>query len=118
MNISKLDDKYIEKINLNDNKKYLIFKYKNEKTLDFNDFLTQFTNPKEFIFNIIESFSYILNSLVKLNNENICFFNLSPENTVFNFDCGEKPQIQNFNLSLQVLKLNEKYITDIIKKTE
>jgi hypothetical protein len=116
VNISKLDDKYIEKINLNDNKKYLIFKYKNEKTIDFNDFLTQFTNPKEFIFNIIESFSYILNSLVKLNNENICFFNLSPENTVFNLDCGEKPQIQNFNLSLQVLKLNEKYITDIIKK--
>ena len=116
VNISQLNDKYIEKINLNDNKKYLIFKYKNDNLVDFNDFLTNLTEPKFFILNIIESFSYLLNSLIKLNNENICFFNLSPQNIVFNLNCGEKPQIQNFNSSLQVLKLNDKYITDIIKK--
>ena len=115
VNISQLNDKYIEKLNLSDNKKYLIFKYKNDKFVDFNDFLTNLTEPKFFILNIIESFSYLLNSLIKLNNENICFFNLSPQNIVFNFNCGEKPQIQNFNSSLQVLKLNDKYITDIIK---
>jgi len=115
VNISQLNDKYIEKLNLSDNKKYLIFKYKNDKLIDFNDFLTNLTEPKFFILNIIESFSYLLNSLIKLNNENICFFNLSPQNIVFNLNCGEKPQIQNFNSSLQVLKLNEKYITDIIK---
>lgn len=117
VNISQLNDKYIEKLNLNDNKKYLIFKYKNEKLVDFNDFLTNLTEPKFFILNIIESFSYLLNSLIKLNNENICVFNLSPQNIVFNLNCGEKPQIQNFNSSLQVLKLNNKYITDIIKNT-
>ena len=115
VNISQLNDKYIEKLNLSDNKKYLIFKYKNDKLVDFNDFLTNLTEPKFFILNIIESFSYLLNSLIKLNNENICFFNLTPQNIVFNFNCGEKPQIQNFNSSLQVLKLNDKYITDIIK---
>ena len=115
VNISQLNDKYIEKLNLSDNKKYLIFKYKNDKLVDFNDFLTNLTEPKFFILNIIESFSYLLNSLIKLNNENICFFNLSPQNIVFNLNCGEKPQIQNFNSSLQVLKLNDKYITDIIK---
>ena len=115
VNISQLNDKYIEKLNLSDNKKYLIFKYKNDKFVDFNDFLTNLTEPKFFILNIIESFSYLLNSLIKLNNENICFFNLSPQNIVFNLNCGEKPQIQNFNSSLQVLKLNDKYITDIIK---
>ena len=115
VNISQLNDKYIEKLNLSDNKKYLIFKYKNDKLVYFNDFLTNFTEPKFFILNIIESFSYLLNSLIKLNNENICFFNLSPQNIVFNLNCGEKPQIQNFNSSLQVLKLNDKYINDIIK---
>ena len=116
VNINQLDDKYIEKINTNDNKRYLIFKYKNEKTIDFNDFLTQFSDPKQFIFNIIESFSYLLDSLIKLNNENICFFNLSPQNIVFNLDCGEKPFITNFQLSLLVSKLNEVYISSIITK--
>ena len=115
VNISQLNDKYIEKLNLSDNKKYLIFKYKNDKFVDFNDFLTNLTEPKFFILNIIESFSYLLNSLIKLNNENICFFNLTPQNIVFNLNCGEKPQIHNFNSSLQVLKLNDKYINDIIK---
>jgi len=116
INISQLNDKYIEKLNINDNKRYLIFKYKNEKIIDFNDFLLNLTEPKLFILNIIESFSYLLNSLVKLNNENICYFNLSPQNIVFNLNCGEKPQIQNFQLSLLVSKLNEDYITNIIKK--
>ena len=84
----------------------------------FNDFLFNLTNPKEFIFHIIESFSYILTSLIKLNYNNICFFNLSPQNIVFNLDCGEKPILRNFHLSLQTLKLNESYITNIINKTD
>jgi hypothetical protein len=54
VNISQLNDKYIEKLNLSDNKKYLIFKYKNDKLVDFNDFLTNLTEPKFFILNIIE----------------------------------------------------------------
>jgi hypothetical protein len=116
INISQLSEKYIDKLNLTNNQRYLIFKYKNENYVPFNDFLFNLTNPKLFIFHVIESFSYILKSLIELNSNNICFLNLSPQTIVFNLDCGEKPQIQNFNLSLQVLKLNEKYITDIIKK--
>ena len=53
VNISQLNDKYIEKLNLSDNKKYLIFKYKNDKLVDFNDFLTNLTEPKFFILNIL-----------------------------------------------------------------
>lgn len=116
LNISQLNNEFIEKLNINDEKRYLIFKYKNDNLIDFNDFLFKIIDPKIFIFNIIESFSYILRSLIKLNNENICFFNLSPQNIVFNLNCGEKPIIQNFQLSLQISKLNMKYITSIIKK--
>lgn len=116
VNISQLNDKYIEKLNISNNNRYLIFKYKNEKLIDFNDFLFNLDNPKLFILNIIESFSYLLQSLINLNNNNICFLNLSPETIVFNLECGEKPQICNFQLSLQVSKLNESYITNIIKK--
>jgi hypothetical protein len=118
INISQLSEKYIDKLNLTNNQKYLIFKYKNENYVPFNDFLFNITNPKLFIFHVIESFSYILKSLIELNNNNICFFNLSPQNIVFNLDCGEKPILQNFQLSLQIDCLNNSYITNVINKLE
>jgi hypothetical protein len=118
INISQLSEKYIDKLNLSNNQKYLIFKYKNENNVHFNDFLFNITNPKIFIFNVIETFSYILKSLIELNNNNICFFNLSPQNICFNLDCGEKPILQNFQLSLQISCLNNSYITNIINKLE
>ena len=117
-NISQLSEKYIDKLNLTNNQRYLIFKYKNEKYFPFNDFLFNLTNSKLFVFHVIESFSYILKSLIELNKNNICFFNLSPQNIVFNLDCGEKPILQNFQLSLQILILNKSYITNIINKLD
>jgi hypothetical protein len=118
INISQLSEKYIDKLNLTNNQRYLIFKYKNENFVSFNDFLFNLTNPKLFIFHVIESFSYILKSLIELNKNNICFFNLSPQNIVFNLDCGEKPILQNFQLSLQIMILNKSYITNIINKLD
>lgn len=118
INVSQLSEKYVDKLNLTNNQKYLIFKYKNEKYVSFNDFLFNLNTPKLFIHHVIESFSYILKSLIELNRNNICFFNLSPQNIVFNLDCGEKPILQNFQLSLQVLHLDETYITNIINKQD
>ena len=118
VNISQLSEKYVDKLNLTNNQKYLAFKYKNENYVLFNDFLFNLTNPKLFIFHVIESFSYILKSLIGLNANNICFFNLSPQNIVFNLDCGEKPILQNFQLSLYISNLNASYITNIINKLE
>jgi hypothetical protein len=118
VNISQLSEKYIDKLNLTNNQKYLIFKYKNENYVPFNDFLFNLPNPKLFIFHVIESFSYILKNLVELNNNNICFLNLSPQNIVFNLDCGEKPILRNFQLSLYISNLNQSYITNIINKLE
>ena len=118
INISQLSEKYVDKLNLTNNQKYLVFKYKNENYVIFNDFLFNLTNPKLFIFHVIESFSYILNSLIGLNKNNICFFNLSPQNIVFNLDCGEKPILRNFQLGLYISNLNPSYITNIINKLE
>jgi hypothetical protein len=118
INIGKLDEKVVEKLELLDNTEYLIFKYKNEFFVDFNDFLFNFINPKLLIFHVINSFSHLLEGLIKLNDINICFFNLSSKNIVFNLDCGEKPILKDFYLSLNILKLNEKYITNIITNTD
>ena len=114
INISQLNEKYIEKLDLTTTDKHLLFKYKNENLIDFNDYLFNLTNPKHFILTVIESVSYILQSLQKLNDNNICFFNLSPKNIGFSLD---KPILNNFQTSLQISKLNESYITNIIKKT-
>jgi hypothetical protein len=117
VNIGQLNEQFIDKCNLTNDERYLIFKYNNVKMVDFNDFLFNIVSPKVFILNIIESFSYILNSLISLNDNDICFFNLSPQNIGFNFDCGGKPFIHNFQTSLIVSNMDVKYITNIIKKT-
>jgi hypothetical protein len=118
--IGQLGEKVLEKlenIHITD-EKVLLFQYKNDdKCIKFNDFLFNLSTPKSFIFHVLESYSYLLHSLIKLNDNNVCFFNLSSENIVFDNDCGEKPMLKNFNKSLQLSKLNETYITNIIKKT-
>ena len=96
--------------------KYLLFQYPNNKCILFNDYFYQLTNPKMLILNLLTSFSYLLNSLIRLN-EKVCFFNISTKNIVFNYDCGEKPFLIDFQKSINIHKLSEKYITQIIKNT-
>ena len=122
INISQLNGNLngnlMEKIDLNSShsvKKHLVFYYKNDNLVTFNDFLFNLIDHQQLIFHSIESFSYILHNLINLNTINVCFFNLSPQNIVYNFSNGEKPFLQNFQQSLQIDKLNEKYISNIIK---
>ena len=98
----------------NDKIRYLSFNYKITEFIDFNTFLFDFKTIKLLIFTIIESFSNLLNSLSLLNDNNICFFNLCPQNIVFLYECREKPILQNFQYSLQFSKLNESYFSKII----
>lgn len=115
VNIGQLNDHVVEKLQLSNDVRYLIFKYKNENLVDFDEFLFNIVEPKRFIFSAITSFSYILASLRTLNENGVCFFNLSPQNIAFNLDCGENPVIRNFQSSLQISRLNVEYITNIIK---
>jgi len=118
VDIGQLNEHFVDKCNLTGDVRYLIFKYKNANVVAFNDFLFNITTPKLFILNVIESFSHLLTSLILLNDNNICFFNLSPHNIGFDLDCGEKPVIRNFQTSLIVSKIVPSYITNIIKKTK
>jgi hypothetical protein len=118
VDISQLNEHFVDKCNLTGDVRYLIFKYKNANMVTFNDFLFNIASPKLFILNVIESFSHLLTSLIQLNDNNICFFNLSPSNIGFVLDCGEKPVIRNFQTSLIVSKLDASYITNIIQKTK
>jgi hypothetical protein len=120
INISKISEKSIEKIFLNSNQKYLLFKYNFNfnNLIEYNDFLYDFTCPKIFIFYIIETFARILKSLIQLNKNNICFYDLSPKKILFDMNSRENPMLYISFLSLHNAKLNEKYIINIIKKTK
>lgn len=116
--IGQINNVTLEKhdINLKSDEKYLLFQYKKNRFIYFNDYLFNLNTPKKLFLDVFESFQYLLKSLIKLNNNNICFFNLSPENIAFNSDCGNKPMIINFQYSLNLFKVNESYICNIIKK--
>jgi len=117
VNINRVNEKVFEKIKIeNNNNKYLLLTYKTHLN-NLNNFLFQFEEPKTLVFHIILTFSYILNSLILLQEKNICFFQLSFENIVFEKIIREKPLLSNFEHSIDNSKLNEDYITKIIKKT-
>lgn len=112
---------YVEKLdvvlNTKNNDKYLLIEYNNKKEsiqIDFNIFLFHLPSPKLFIFHVLDSYSYLLDSLIKLHSKKICFFDLCPENIIFNEKY--KPLLKNFQLSLFVDSLNIEYITKIIGK--
>ena len=107
-------NQYIEKIELNSNDKYMVFHYKNGLFIDFETYLYQIKTPKILFFWVIESLSYLLNNLYTLNENNVCFFNLCPQNIVFLNHCGEKPIICNFQHSIQLIRFNENYFAKII----
>jgi len=119
INVGQINNETLEKQVKNVNKideKYILFQYKKDKFIVFNDYLFNLTNPKSLFFKILDSFHYLLKSLIKLNNNNICFFDLSPENIIFNRNCGFKPILINYQNSLNLLKTNEPYIERIIEK--
>ena len=116
INVKQIDETimYSPDVKNNNVPKHLLFKYKNERMIDLNSYLFNLPDPTMFIFHTIESFMHILKGLIILNTNDICFFNLSSANIAFNLDCGEKAILHNFQSCLQVDKLNNTFITNII----
>ena len=105
-------------LNNENNDKYLLVSYnstKNQTFVDFNTFLFHLKTPKLFIFHVLDSYSYLSDSLRKLNSLHICFFDLCPENIVL----GEnyKPILKNFQNSLLMCdSITVNYISPILHK--
>jgi hypothetical protein len=121
INIGEMNEFVFENSENNENnEKYLLMEYnskKETKTLDFNVFLFNLPSPNLLIFHVLDSYSYLLDSLIKINKKSICFFDLCRENIVFmqNF----KPLLKNVQFSLVTNNsLNIEYITNIIKKID
>ena len=118
LNVSQLNENIIEKLKNTDNIQYYLFKYSDKNSIDFIDFLYNSTSIKKLIFNIIDSFQHLLSGLHILNENNICFFDISPKNIVFLENFREKPVIKNFRFSLNVKHLDYSYFSNILNKLE
>ena len=122
IDIGKIGEKIIENVDLdskNKDKKYVVFNYNDEKRIGFSDFLFKLpnnTNNKQFVFNILNTYSFLLNSLIKLNENGVCFFELSTENIVFS--SYSRPFLKSFKNSLIISDLNASYISNIVKNIE
>ena len=109
--------KNINVINAKNNDKYLLFEYNYKKYISFEDFLFNLPNPKLFIFHSLDTYNCLLHSLINLQDNNICFFNLSSENIIF--DNSFKPLLRNFEKSLLTNSItNKSYFINIIKEID
>jgi len=107
----------ISNINNTLQNKYVLCKYlySYEKCILFNDFFYSLPTKKLIIFHILDSYIILLNSLIKLRENNICFFDISFKNVIFNNNF--KPILQNFKKSIISNKnIDESYILKVIEK--
>jgi hypothetical protein len=118
LNISQLNEDVLERLKDTKNIQYYLFKYSDRNSIDFIDYLYNSTFIKKLILDLIESFSHILNGLHLLNENNICFFDISPKNIVYLQNFREKPVLRNFRLSLQLSRLDYTYFSHILNKLE
>ena len=118
LNISQLNENIIEKLKQTEDMKYYLFKYSDRNSIDFIDFIYNSTSIKKLIFDIINSFEHVLYGLHLLNENNVCFFNISPKNIVYLENFREKPVLSNFMFSLSLNNLNYTYFSHILNKLE
>ena len=112
VDIGRIGEKIIENVGLD--LKYIVFNYNDEKRIGFRDFLFNLSfGNKKFIFSILNTYTNLLNSLIKLNQNGVCFFELCSENIVFS--PNSTPFLTNFSNSLIISDLNTSYIQNIVK---
>ena len=118
LNISKLNEIVIEKLQITENMNYYLFKYNDQHCIDFTDYLYNFKSIKKLCFYMIDTLYHLLNGLSVLHSNKVCFFNISPQNIVFLEHYREKPVLNDFSLALQVNELDYHYISIILNKLD
>uniref|UniRef100_A0A6C0IGF0 Protein kinase domain-containing protein n=1 Tax=viral metagenome TaxID=1070528 RepID=A0A6C0IGF0_9ZZZZ len=105
---------YYDILDTENSQKHILLHYNGNKLITFNTFLFNLPNPALIVSQIIESYEHLLNSFLKLQENNICYFNFSLKNIVF--DINHKPILKNFDLSLIKEELNYSYLVKILDK--
>jgi hypothetical protein len=118
LHISQLNADILEKLDNTANNQYYLFKYNDKNAVGFIEFLYNGNNVKKLILDCINAFQHLLHGLYVLNDNNICFFDLSPKKIIFLQDFREKPVFNDFRFSLNLNKLDYTYISNILNKMD
>lgn len=118
LSISQLNADIVEKLENAENNQYYLFTYKDKNAVQFLDFLYIFTSIKKLLFDNINIFQHLLQGLRVLNDNNICFFDLSPTKIIFLESYREKPVFSNFKFSVNIKKLDYTYISHLLNKID
>ena len=105
---------YYDILDAENSQKHILLRYNSSNFITFNTFLFNLRNPLLIVSHIIESYEHLLNSFSKLQENNICYFNFSLKNIVF--DINHKPILKSFDLSLIKEELNPSYLVKILDK--
>ena len=118
LNISQLNDDIIEKLKNTGDMQYYLFKYNDRDAVEFVDFLYNFTTIKKLILDNINAFQHLLYGLHVLNDNDVCFFDITPKNINYLHNYRVKPVFNNFKFSLNLNKLDFTNISHILNKLE
>jgi hypothetical protein len=99
-------------INKSDLTKFILIHYTEHNGCYLRTYLTNLQTPKQVLLHSIETYLYLLKSLITLEKNKITFLDLSPY-TLFIED--NRPLLQNFENSILNERIDELYITAIIK---
>jgi hypothetical protein len=114
--LGQLNDRNMDRMDCYDDNN-ILFIYNDKHKIDFSTFITSFETPRHFLLNLFESYRELLKILCITQNMNLCIFNVSPQNILF--DESFKPQISNFkktfafitrNIDLKEYLKNEDYV--------
>lgn len=112
LKIGETNEFMIEPCNIQSNCEYFLCSYaKRRDTIDFDEFLFNMSSSRLFISETLNIYSSLLNSFMRLNQHNVCFFNVS--NSVIQIRDGSNPILTNFGQCILIDRLNNDYICKI-----
>jgi len=115
VNISKIDKRLVQKcevVKSSDDVDYILMKIERIPNIDFFAFLTNKHESKEYIFvNMLETYSYLLDGIHLLNNNEIVHFDLKFDNILFN-QKTKTPFIIDFGISLNMAEYSYEVAPD------
>lgn len=114
--INEIDEKNIENIKIEDNHFILCYYPKYNLELSLFPFIFNCKTPSALIHGIIESYSHLNRTLLYLEKQDVCFYDISPEKMYFvgNY----KPLLSNFERSIHIDNLSVTYLSKIINKKD
>ena len=118
LNISQFHEDIIDELPDIYKNQYYLLQYDDKESHDLTDLLYNSKSIKKLIHDMICSFQHILQSLIVLNDNELCYFHISPENFLFLKNYREKPVLSRFSLSLQINQLDFYYISNMLSKID